>query len=391
MMNLRITVLLVLLFTLKLIAKPQELDAYMDDFVRLTPERQLLEWRKAVAGSDQQASTHSQLIHEALTVSGVRVGNELADIIQDESQPKRLRFEALHLLGDMDRFYGEDGSFGQPSSLLNVNGHRIGASAFETVQWAAQQRRDSNLRFYARLILGITRTELAQLSITEQADRWTQITKRSKGSAAMAHVPEDYVIATMLGRLLAEQAPESIHFIIEAVESDKEGYLTERALELLSDIDSCRLRLRTNAAGREAIQMMDAVFRSNRLKNVLSHEGKRHLEDRLRGQFLNDEFRTDPTSELAELADELTKRYGLGLTEGYNAFAGRGSAKPVVKKFVTFLTNQDPYFPGWGYSTCGVYHGLFRTPDAKTKLDRYYDAWRLWTNQNSESHKGSQR
>jgi hypothetical protein len=268
-----------------------------------------------------------------------------------------------------------------------MNGRRIGKEAMEAVRQAAEQTLDKRLRFYARHHSGLLENDLRLLSFDEQAAMWKLAVKKSKG--ILEADEQSSIVMTYLTSILVENAPETIPWLTRILQEDGDAYIREEALHTLELIDWFRVRLRTSEVGRHAIAAIQRALQRAKLKPVFSNPeaGSRKWKD-LGAQMLNDEVPLNDNSRWSLVALAFDKFYGTTVTKRYLNFGiPLIEAIPEFRKFVTYLTEKDPYFPSWEY-TYVSYMGSDEAlhPGFRSKIARYYEQWKNFKKELSKSN-----
>jgi hypothetical protein len=74
-------------------------------------------------------------------------------------------------------------------------------------------------------------------------------------------------------------------------------------------------------------------------------------------------------------ATALKQMYGVPLAlDNSEAFLSR--TLPELRRFVSFLTEVDPYFPSWEFTFVGDMSDTMLHPRFKVKMARYYEQWK---------------
>ena len=346
------------------------------EYSKLPPQERVRLWLKQ-GGFYAGYSLEGIGMQNELIVRGLDTVPYLAEIVRGGNGYERLG--ALSLLCKMDRFvpaqrlpegvpgrelFGGSESVGILDNLMIVDGRRIGQVGIEAVRWASEQTKQDDLRFHAREYSGLLNEDLRKLSYDEQFAEWRKSAAKCKGYPGMN---DDCKRKDLLGDILREKMPETLSRLIEIVEHDPNAYVREEAISLIAYIDKSTVRLRATENGRRAIEaIQQAVLRCKQKPNLDDREDCDDYWQRVSSQFFDD---IDAMSlNWIEILDTL---YGLQLKEKRH---GLQSLSPEGRRFVTYLTQVDPNFPGWEFphhSWEYVMHPRFRT-----KWQRYYEQWK---------------
>jgi hypothetical protein len=256
-----------------------------------------------------------------------------------------------------------------------VDGRRIGSEAYAAVAWAAGQTGDRELRFHARLDTGLMDQDLRQLPLRDLVKQWREATVKSKGLLRVDADAGDLAFHLMV--TLVEQAPESLPDLINILENDPSGFAREEAIEVVSAIDSHRMRLRKSEVGRRAVESIRRTLERGGLKPVyVKGEERERLWRRISARVFDDKVSTDSSSDLSFYAYALERLHGVKVTSGeVKPPAIIPDATPEMCRFYAYLTELDPFFPSWEYVHVGSATEEIIHPRFRHKIARYYEAW----------------
>jgi len=308
------------------------------------------------------------------------------------------RTYALKILCDMDRFVpSEDllfpelgmliyvrqiGIGGNLNPFMQVDGRRIGKDGFAVVKWAAEQTKDKDLRFHARLYSGLLEEDVRKLPLNEQVKQWRDAVASSKGILSIAGNPDLSNLVHNLQAVLIENAPTSIPLLIDLLNHATDEYVREEMLSIFIGIDSNRLRLRETEVGRQAIEAVKKALEQGRMKPVyITREKRQEYWRWFSAKVLDDDIDTNHHSRWSVIALALEKFYGVKATVRYYTTPEIQviKASPEMRQFVTYLTKVDPSFPSWEYTYTGDDETLH--PRFKQKIERYYEQWKQFKRQ----------
>ncbi len=316
-------------------------------------------------------------------VEGINAAPLFAEYVRESKRPSPLSWgshpatgrDALNVLGDMDRFVPQEqfllpavragiavigsGTGGQINPVAPVDGHRIGKQAYEAIRWAGEQTEHKELQFEARVLTGQLKLELENLPMEEQLRRWQESARRSNDVRVVG-------TGRILKTILSERMLDTIPGLLKAFERGGSQMERWNAIDLFSEADGCRLRLRGTEAGRRAIETIRAYLTKERGVTL----------QRMMGRFLRDEDSEPPYfSRWGLYAYALEFIYGDDTAKNFDP-KQIGASKPEFRQFITYLTEKDPYFPSWEYVACGgqVEDEVFQ-PRFKAKMERYHQAW----------------
>jgi hypothetical protein len=374
-------------------------EQFLKEFLAMPPQERVRVWKQ---GKNIGGYTDWNM-RDALYVAGIDTVPYLAEIVRNDTSIDGVR--AVEMLCNMDKFV-LDSALPLPEAggvvyvaplktggIFNehmiVDGRRIGKEGLSAVMWAAEQTEHNDLRFHAREASGLLDEDLRQLPLPEQIRQWRKAAADSKGLLGIASNPDAFTLMRRLGRVLVEQAPESIPPMLELLESDKNAYVREELLIVLHSVDSGRVRLRSIEVGREAIEEIQRALTKGNLKPTYNdREAAKWIWQRWSAEYYQDDFYLHNSSQWALIALAFGQFYGEPATKRYSILPSVMliEAQPEMRKFITYLTNVDPYFPSWEYClTAGrtqVLHPLF-----KNKIERYYQHWKRFKSEQSSAVK----
>ena len=363
-------------------------EQFLKEFLAMPPQERVRLWKQ---GKNIGGYTDWNM-RDALYVAGIDTVPYLAEIVRNDTSNDGVR--AVEMLCNMDKFV-PDSALPLPEAggvvyvaplktggIFNehmiVDGRRIGKEGLSAVMWATEQTEHADLRFHAREASGLLDQDLRQLSLPEQINQWRKAAADSRGDLGIAINPDAFTLMRRLGRVLVEQAPESIPPMLKILESDKNAYVREELLIVLHLVDSGRVRLRSIEVGREAIEAIHRALTKGNLKPTYNdREAAKWIWQRWSAEYYRDDFYLNNSSQWALIALAFEQFYGEPATKRYSILPSVKliEAQPEMRKFITYLTNVDPYFPSWEYClTAGrtqVLHPLF-----KKKIERYYQYWK---------------
>lgn len=346
----------------------------MAQFSKLPPQERVKRWLKEGGYFANSGFLGGDMENE-LVVGGLDTVPHLAEIVRRGKGYQRLG--ALKLLCKMDRFvpterlpegvpgqplFGESEPVGILDMLMVVDGRRIGKEGAEAVRWAAEQTEHDDLRFHAREYSGLLKQEISKLSLEEQLRQWRNSAAKCKGYPGMN---DDCRLNELVGYALSEKGAEVIPALIHMLEQDANPYVREEASSVLVMIDRFSMRLRGTEVGRRAIEAMrQAHLRCNHKPYLNERETCEGNWRDLSAQFFKDERAMNFNWMTA-----LDQLYGLGIKDKQ-----LWELSPEGRRFVTYLTEVDPYFPGWEFYDHTLEYALH--PRFKAKWERYYEHWK---------------
>jgi len=360
-----------------------ERDAFIARFVEEPPQERVRLWCQGM---------HKFLVGERMTqlmiVRGTDTAAYLAEIVRSGKSCARLY--ALDLLCDMDRFVPAEQLFlpdaaehfkphidGWLNRFMVVDGRRIGPEAFAVVKWATEQTKDKDLRFHARQYTGMLDQDLRKLTLSEVLRQWREAVAKSKADYGL--LSDDGVLHAHLGDILVETAPESLPPLISLLENDPNGYVRLETINLVRWVDKYRMRLRGTEVGRRAIETMRRALERGGLKPVYKNrESREELWKTISSEVLYD----SDDSEWKVYGFMVEKLHGVQTTipgSGYNpALSGMGlpQATDEWRRFRTYLTEIDPYYPSWEYTHIGMTYDEALHPRMREKIARYFEYWK---------------
>lgn len=366
----------------------EEEEEFVTNFLSLPPEERVKLWKegKDITGR----GLIPRRMDDALIARGVDAVHYLAEVVRKGDSYHRAY--ALKILCDMDRFVPlqelpvpEVGDSiyvkalklgGRLNPFMAVDGRRIGIEGYGVVKWAAEQIKEKDLRFHARQYSGLLERDLRQLSLDEQIKQWKEAVIKSKGVLGVDI--DAYNLSYLLKAILIEKAPESIPPLIGILENDSNGYVREEALTVIAVIDTFHMRLRATEVGEKAIETIHRAVERGGLKPV--HTTREELESlwkQVSAEVFNDEVAIHNGSHWSVIAMALEKFYGVHATKRYNSTPEIVliEAIPEMRRFVTYLTKVDPFFPSWEYTFLGGSEEVMH-PRFKQKVARYYEQWK---------------
>ncbi len=352
-------------------------------FVNEPPQERVRLWCRGL---------HDFSLRERMTQLMITRGTDTAPYLAEIVRTGKScdRFYALHLLCQMDRFVPADQFLipdgeehfqpkaeGRGNRFIVVDGRRIGPEAYAVVKWATEQTKDKDLRFHARQYTGLLDQDLRKLPLSEVFKQWREAVVKSKGDYGV--LSDEGVRHAHLDNVLVENAPESLPPLIQLLENDSNGYLREAAIDVIIWVDKYRMRLRGTEVGRQAIEAMKRALERGGLKPVYrDRESRQQLWKTISAQVLHDA----DTMEWRVYAFMVEKLYGAQTTipgSGYNAALnseGIPKATEEWRRFRTYLTEVDPYYPSWEYTYVGNNYNEVLHPRVKEKMGRYHDYWK---------------
>ncbi len=367
---------------------PSPVDAaFLNCFAQLPPQERLRWWKSGTNSLNANSG-----MTDVVMAQGTDAAPLLAEIVRDNMSP--YRFYALKLLCDMDKFVPvEQLPFphnlytgpvnGMSNSFMVVDGRRIGPEAYATVKWAAAQMGDEDLRFNARKYSGLLDQDFAQLSLADVVVRWREAAIKCRGLEGLG--VKDCSIEHHLDGVLIARAPTSLPALSEMLQHDPSGYVREHAIVIVRSIDNKIVRLRGISEGREAIEAVRrAVERGGLRPTYTKKELRKELWENLEAQFLHDYWHIRDKQNAGISLDwyiyakALHKLHGAETENPPIASAGREDVRPEIRRFITYLTEIDPYFPSWEFVHPGfAWEGLTH-PQFRQKIARYYDQWKTF-------------
>jgi hypothetical protein len=367
----------------------EEQERFISDFLQMSPQDRVRLWENSNTWKNRNTMAH--VLQGEMLQALVAVGTDAVPYLLEVARKERgyLQIGALETLCDMDRFVADKdlpfrpgvgpihirplGISGTINKLQPCDGRRIGKEASEFIRRAAEQEKNKELRFHARECLGLIEKDLRQLSIEGTFQRWQQALIRSKGGVASGNYDESR-ISEILAQILIERGPDSLPQILDLLEHNSNPYLREGALHVLVTTDSCRMRLRGTELGRRAIEAIRHTLETGSIAGPALQEksARDNYWKLLSQQFFDDDLSTWTW----DLARSLEAIYGEKLTiVTHFGMITHVEATPEMRRFVTFLTNVDPYFPSWEYTNCGLVYDQVLFPNFKAKMDRYHEQW----------------
>ncbi|HKW65036.1 MAG TPA: hypothetical protein VJN89_20945 [Candidatus Acidoferrum sp.] len=374
--------------------KKAENKEFLNRFRSLPPEERVNIWKQA---NDEKYS-HSVAfrianeIQDLLVIEGTDTVPQLAAIVRDRHEPYFYRFWAAKILADMDRYVpaadlpkgavatlaiDELNLRGATNPFLQVTGRRIGDEGRKSLEWAASAGDDKWLQFFTRDALGLVKQELEGLTIDEQVRRWRDLAAQTKGAEGR---PESFLRDT-LGRLIVERAPDSLSALRNLLNNDRDRYVRTAVVGLIRGVDAYRFRLRKTDLGRSTIEdIHKAVIRGEVKVQCPQCDTSAATWAELSDQFNNDNFGLNPGTIGAYYAQMLHVLYSENTTKVVQVGKSMRQewAIPEFTAFITFLTDQDPFFPSWEYTYFGPPYSEAFHPQFAAKMARIEDAWKLY-------------
>ncbi len=360
-----------------------EQDAFIARFVNEPPQERVRLWCRGL---------HDYSLREQMTQLMITRGTDTAPYLAEIVRSGKAcdRFYALHLLCQMDRFVPAnqflipdgEGHFqpkaeGRGNRFIVVDGRRIGPEAYAVVKWATEQTKDKDLRFHAREYTGLLDQDLRKLPLSEVLRQWREAVANSKADYGLSS--DDGVLHAHLGDILVENAPETLPSLIKLMENDPSGYVRLATINLIWWIDTYRLRLRGIEVGRRAIEAVMRALERGGLKPVYrDRESREELWTTISAQVLHDA----DTMEWRVYAFMVEKLHGAQTTipgSGYNAAlnsVGIPKATEEWRRFRSYLTEVDPFYPSWEYTYVGDNYDEVLHPRVREKMARYHEHWK---------------
>src|ERR1700721_2333353 len=245
--------------------KSDDMD-FLSQFRRLPPGERMTVWKESNNRKYEKtiAFRVADKIQDTLIAEGTDVVPYLSKVIRNEQERYLYRYLALRILADMDRYVAER-DFppgvkatvvvselrirGAINPFLEINGRGIGSQGADALRWAANDKGDKHLQFYAKYETGLVEQELSALSLDVQVRRWEENACKNR----IGGQPEDAVASTLL-KLLVERMPESLDAVVERVTNGESSCVRRGAIEALRLTDLFRMRLRASETGRAAIE-----------------------------------------------------------------------------------------------------------------------------------------
>jgi hypothetical protein len=179
--------------------------------------------------------------------------------------------------------------------------------------------------------------------------------------------------------MMISEAPDSIPPLLRVLKADSDGFVREEAINILYAIDNHKMRLRATPVGLEAIAAIHEGLQRGGLKPVYAQPAAR---DRLRMSFT-----ASTLHDQVDLGEARVGRFWLECSMSCTQPTWRigtpgplgqtiTQATPIVRQFITYLTDTDPSFPGWEYTYVGDPGDEVLNPRFRQKMARYYDEWK---------------
>jgi hypothetical protein len=357
-------------------------DQFIANLLTEGPQQQVKLWNK------KRTSALGPRIRELLVVRGVDAAPYLAGMVRNGKGESRI--DALELLCDMDRFVPAEGllfpelgrgSFrgiidtrGEVNRIQSVTGRRIGEVAYSAVRWAAEQTEDRDLYFHASLCMGLLDEKLRGLSIEELIRQWRDGVIKSKGALQVDF--DASLLSFHLADVLIERAPESLPPLIAVLQHDSDQYVKEAAIGIVSGIDAHRFRLRASEIGQRTIEAVRQALERGNLKPLYAKPRDReNYWKQISAQVFDDKRSLEGRWSFYAFA--LERLYGAKTTKpSKRAYALLPEPNEEMRRFYTYLTDVDPFFPSWEYMYFGSEIAEPFHPRFRRKMERYYEQWR---------------
>lgn len=365
--------------------------AFLVKFRSLPPQERVELWKESNEYKYRRAvvSRVSEEIHALLIAEGADAAPYLAAIVRNKHEIYFYRFWAMSILFDMDRYIPEDslprGAYlvlfvkqlnvgGTVDPFLSITGKRIGTEGLAALEWAANEADDKELKFFARLKMGLVEQELNALPLDDLFRRWRDGVRKCTGAGGR---PEDFV-TTEINNQVIERMPESLAPIIEILNNDRDECVQRNSVAVLKETDLFKVRLRGLGLGRQAIEAVQQAFVQHRIKRECDKcESPEEIWAKLSAQFYKDDFGFCPDCPGSYYAEMLHTLYGENtITIDYAGDIKREWAIPGFNAFITFLTNKDPLFPSWEYTHLGWDSTEAFHPGYLAKMSRIEEAWK---------------
>jgi hypothetical protein len=203
--------------------------------------------------------------------------------------------------------------------------------------------------------------------------RWREAVIKCKG--ALDADFDATILSYHVETILIELAPESLTPLIGILENDSNGYVRESAIGVVNGIDLYRFRLRKTEIGRRAVEATRRALERDDLTPVYRRrENRENYWKEISERVFNDSAGGQNSWSFCAFA--LEKFYGIKTTEPvkrrYSMFP---DANDEMRRFYTYLTDVDPFFPSWEYSYFGLTGDESFHPQFRRKMERYYAQW----------------
>lgn len=361
--------------------KRYDSNAIIDSFLKLSPQEKVKFWLKEKSNKSE--------IKDAMIVAGLDAVPYLADVVRYGKGEQRS--DAVEILCYMDRFIQDKDLllpvFGRSiyvkplnirggiNDYLPIDGRRIGNEGVDVIKWAAEQTEDKALNFYARYFSGRLLEELRSTPIREVYHQWRLLVIKGKGFLSIAINIDVFRLMFLCGTVLAENAPETLPFLIEATQ-DKNPYIRERAIGVIASIDGIKMRLRKSEIGKRAIEAVRQALEQGNLKPMyINRERREESWQWFYSHIFEDNYPLHYNSLWAIYALAMETFYGVKTTDKDYTVTLIVEATPEFRQFITYLTDIDPYFPSWDFYTTGG-SNIQAHPRFRQKVAHLYEYWK---------------
>ena len=360
---------------------------FLRNFVSLPPAERVRLWEQGKDPSGRGAV--SSAMDKALIIEGPDAVPYLADVVRHGGSYQRAH--ALKLLCDMDRYVpleklglpglgptikvaqlGSWSEGGRLDPFMIVDGRRVGKTGLEVVTWAAEQTRDKDLRFHARLYSGLLKQDVERLQIEQQVEEWRQAVAKCHG--ILGTDLDSHSLSEVLEGILIKEAPDSIPPLLRVLSQDSNGFVREQAITVLYQIDNFRMRLRATEIGRKTIDAIHQALDKGGLQpSFSSSKARKDFWEWFTNRVYQDP--ADPGIWNATLFG-LQALYKVRLTITRPLPVGEAQEPlPIVHDFIGYLTKIDPYYPSWEFTFMGDPFDAVANPLFQKRIERYYQAW----------------
>jgi hypothetical protein len=283
--------------------------------------------------------------------------------------------EAPVQVGTPDVNIPSEGIAWRVNPYLPLDERVVGKAGLAVIRWATQETSSADLRLHAKEMCGLLESEFRPLSLQEKLERWKGAVEKSRGMFGFYSHPDEMLEYRTLGRLIAEQAPESLPPLVRMMDEDRKGHVATAALDILQLVDGCRLRLRATAEGQMAIAAVRRAAAANRLYPYIPAAEHRASEiDRVLRVVLNDEG----PRRLRVFYYAFEQLHGEKIAALHSPQPNALANDPGVSRFAAYLTKVDPYYPSWEYSNCAEAYlpaGEVFQPGFRRKAARLHAEW----------------
>ena len=313
--------------------------------------------------------THSRL-RDVVLINQLDTIPFLAEIVRNDKTKGRII--AVQLLCDMDKFVAlrnlpiklrasylfdfsrsnfeeqlQNG--GQLNQFMSVDGRRIDSGARDCVYWAAEQRQDPELRFWAREGSGLLLTDLRSETRSELVSKWTDAVKK-RGSFERLKMNAAY--SRSIGRILMEDPPATVLLMTDILNQNSDKEVRSEAFIFLQNIDQSGIRLRSSELGRSAIKAMHGALLNKRLSSEFEMPNAAvTIWNQFTRQAFDDSYDLAVTGTILLVALAFDQFFGERVIVRSES---RIDVVPQMHKFIAYLTYTDPTFPSWQFHTYGV-------------------------------------